>query len=94
MEANKKRFIRVAGELIEVSKEVYLTHYRGKRREKAQREKEQFHHVVSYDALDTAGLQGVQMIANTASPEPEDIVIEKMMCEKLHACMAKLYEDE
>lgn len=94
MEANKKRFIRVAGELIEVSKEVYLTYYRGKRREKAQREKEQFHHVVSYDALDTAGLQGVQMIANTASPEPEDIVIEKMMCEKLHACMAKLSEDE
>ena len=34
MEANKKRFIRVAGELIEVTKEVYLTYYRGKRREK------------------------------------------------------------
>ena len=47
MEANKKRFIRVAGELIEVSEEVYLTYYRGKRREKAQHEKEQFHHVVS-----------------------------------------------
>lgn len=34
------------------------------------------------------------MIANTASPEPEDIVIAKIMCEKLHACMAKLSEDE
>ena len=38
MEANKKRFIRVAEELIEVTEEVYLTYYRGKRREKAQRE--------------------------------------------------------
>ena len=75
MEANKKRFIRVAGELIEVTKEVYLTYYRGKRREKAQHEKEQFHHVVSFDALDTEGLQGAQMIAKIASPEPEDIVI-------------------
>ena len=94
MEANKKRFIRVAGELIEVTKEVYLTYYRGKRREKAQHEKEQYHHVVSFDALDTEGLQGVQMIVNTASPEPEDIVIAKIMCEKLHACMAMLSEDE
>ena len=81
MEANKKRFIRVAGELIEVTKEVYLTYYRGKRREKAQHEKEQYHHVVSFDALDTEGLQGAQMIA-------------KIMCEKLHACMAMLSEDE
>ena len=64
MEANKKQFIRVAGELIEVTEEVYLTYYRGKRREKAQREKEQSHHVVSFDALDTEGLQGAQMIAN------------------------------
>ena len=94
MEANKKRFIRVAGELIEVTKEVYLTYYRGKRREIAQHEKEQSHHVISFDALDTEGLQGAQMLANTASPEPEDIVIAKIMCEKLHACMAKLSEDE
>ena len=70
MEANKKRFIRVAGELIEVSKEVYLTYYRGKRREIAQHEKEQFHHVVSFDALDTEGLQGAQMIANTPASAP------------------------
>ena len=94
MAAKKEFFIRVKGELVEVTQEVYLSYYRAKRCEQAQIEKEQRHHVLSYDAFDTSSALGAEMLTDTASDEPEDIVVEKLMAEKLHSCIAKLSSDE
>lgn len=94
MAAKKEFFIRVKNELIEVTQEVYLSYYRAKRCEQAQIEKEQRHRVLSYDAFDTSSVLGVEMLTDTASDEPEDIVIAKLMTEKLHSCIAKLSSDE
>lgn len=94
MRANKKLYIKVCKELVEVSQEVYLEYYRSKRREKAQKEKEQYNRVVSFDALDTESRQGSQLITNTASPEPEDLVIAHELHEKLYASLSKLSEQE
>ena len=82
--ADKKEFyIRVKDELVEVTREVYLTYYRGKG-EETQLEKIRRNHVVSYDAFDTESALGAEMLIDTASDEPEDIVIARLMSEKLH----------
>ena len=94
MAAKKEFFIRVKDELVEVTQEVYLSYYRAKRSEQAQIEKEQRHHVLSYDAFDTSSALGAEMLTDTASDEPEDIVIKKFMVEKLYSCIAKLTNDE
>ena len=74
--------------------EVYLTYYRGKRGEETQLEKIRRNHVVSYDAFDTESALGAEMLIDTASEEPEDIVIARLMAEKLHDSISKLSEDE
>ena len=94
MAAKKEFFIRVKDELVEVTQEVYLSYYRAKRCEQAQIEKEQRHHVLSYDAFDTSSALGAEMLTDTASDEPEDIVVKKLMVEKLYSCIAKLSSDE
>ena len=94
MRANKKLYIKVSEELIEVSQEVSLEYYRRKRREKAQKEKAQYNRVVSFDALDTEGRQGSQLITNTASPEPEDLVIARELNEKLYTSLSELSKEE
>ena len=94
MAAKKEFFIRVKDELVEVTQEVYLTYYRGKRGEETQLEKIRRNHVVSYDAFDTESALGAEMLIDTASDEPEDIVIARLMSEKLHDSISKLSEDE
>ena len=94
MAAKEKFFIRVKDELVEVTQEVYLTYYRGKRCEETQLEKIRRNHVVSYDAFDTESALGAEMLIDTASDEPEDIVIARLMAEKLHDSISKLSEDD
>ena len=94
MAAQDKFYIKVREELVEVTQEVYLTYYRARRRELAQIEKERRHRVLSYDAFDTSGTLGAEMLADTASDEPEDIVIARLMAKKLHTCLSKLSEEE
>ena len=94
MTAQNKFYIKVREELVEVTQEVYLTYYRARRRELAQIEKERRHRVLSYDAFGTSGALGAEMLADTASDEPEDIVIARLMAKKLHTCLSKLSEEE
>ena len=94
MAAKKEFYIRIKDELVEVTQEVYLTYYRGKRGEETQLEKIRRNHVVSYDAFDTESALGAEMLIDTASDEPEDIVIARPMSEKLHDSISKLSEDE
>ena len=94
MAAKKEFYIRIKDELVEVTQEVYLTYYRGKRGEETQLEKIRRNHVVSYDAFDTESALGAEMLIDTASDEPEDIVIARLMAEKLHDSISKLSEDE
>ena len=94
MAAKKEFYIRIKDELVEVTQEVYLTYYRGNRGEETQLEKIRRNHVVSYDAFDTESALGAEMLIDTASDEPEDIVIARPMSEKLHDSISKLSEDE
>ena len=49
---------------------------------------------MSYDAFDTESALGAEMLIDTASDEPEDIVIARLMSEKLHNSISKLSENE
>lgn len=94
MAAKNKFYIRVKDELVEVTQEVYLAYYREKRREETQLEKMRRNHVLSYDAFDTGSTLGAEMLIDTASDEPEDIVVARLMAEKLHDGISRLSEDE
>lgn len=48
---------------------------------------------VSYADLDAAGILGEEMLPDE-SDLIEDVVINKMMCEKLHQCLARLTQNE
>lgn len=57
--AEKKEYrIKVQGQLIPVSQDVYLTYYRMKRRELHLEEKDMAHGVFHYSALDTEETTG------------------------------------
>ena len=94
MAAKNKFYIRVKDELVEVTQEVYLAYYREKRREETQLEKMRRNHVLSYDAFDTSSTLGAEMLIDSASDEPEDIVITRLMAEKLHDGISRLSKDE
>lgn len=53
MADKEKYMIKIQGDLIEVSEDVYYAYFRMGRQERWQEEKKQEHEVVSYDAMDT-----------------------------------------
>ena len=93
--AEKKKYqIKVQGQLVPVSKEVYLTYYRMRRHERHLQEKDQANGVFYYSNLDTDETNGEDMIPDLVSQRVDDIITDKLMAEKLHKCLACLSKDE
>lgn len=93
--ADKEQYmIRVKGKLVEVTPEVYYTYYRMKRQEEWQDQKKKDHNVMSYDALDTEDLVGLEAIPDTDSLGVEEILLEKDLKERLHRAMQELSQAE
>ena len=88
-----KRYVRVHGELIEVTEEVYYCYYSMARKERTLTEKDARNRVSSYDGWDTGTLCGAEMIKDTAAL-PEAAVINKIMLQKLRKCLTELSEKE
>jgi RNA polymerase sigma factor (sigma-70 family) len=65
-----------------------------KRRELYLEEKDTIHGVFSYNALDTGETSGEDTIPDLISPRIEDIVMNKLIENKLHQCLAKLTKEE
>ena len=90
----EKRFVvRINGELIDVTEEVYKEYYSAARRERTQRERDARNRLVHYDAWDTGKSTGAEAIA---SPDrlPEEIVVGEMSADKLRRCLERLNEGE
>lgn len=94
MAEEKNYFIKVPGALVEVTEEVYLTYYRMRCRTSAQQEKDTYNGLTSYDALDTADMLGIESIPDLEAPSVEDMVVDKLLREKLHRCLAQLPKAE
>lgn len=93
--AEKKGYrIKVQGQLVPVTEEVYLTYYRMKRRELYLEEKDSAHGVFYYSALDTEETNGEDAIPDLTSPRVEDMVMDKLIAEKLHQCLSQLTKEE
>lgn len=93
--AEKKEYrIKIQGQLVPVTEEVYLTYYRMKRRELHLEEKDMAHGVFYYSALDTEETNGEDAIPDRTSPRVEDMVVDKLIAEKLHQCLSQLTKEE
>ena len=90
MADNEKYMIKIQGQLIEVSEDVYYAYFRMERQERWQEEKKQEHGVVSYDALDTDETVGAELIMDTATPSMEELAIAKDLNERLHRIVEAL----
>lgn len=94
MKERERYQIRVQGKLVEVQKPLYLTYYRMSRREKYLEEKDAFHGVVLYSSLDTEETTGEDMLPDTDSDSLEDVVVSKIMREKLRSAIKQLHHTE
>lgn len=93
--AEKKEYqIKVQGQLVTVSKEIYLTYHRMKRREIYLEERDTANGVFYYSAMDTTEINGEDGIPDLASPRVEDVAVDKLIVEKLHWCLGQLGKEE
>lgn len=85
-----EKYIRIRGQLVTVTKEVYYTYYHMARQCRTQIEKDGRRQVTSYDALDTNDGLGVELLKDDRSPSVEDMAISHILSEQLHRCIAQL----
>jgi RNA polymerase sigma factor (sigma-70 family) len=94
MADKEKYMIKIQGDLIEVTEDVYYAYFRMERQERWQEEKKQDHDVVSYDALDNGETVGAEAIQDMNSPGMEELVIANELKERLHNIVAALPKPE
>jgi len=94
MADKEKYMIKIQGDLIEVSEDVYYAYFRMYRQERWQEEKKQDYDVVSYDALDNGETVGAEAIQDMNSPGMEELVIANELKERLHNIVAALPKPE
>lgn len=94
MAEGKKYYIKVPDALVEVTEEVYLAYFRARRRWSAQDERDTYNGVVSYDAMDTEETLGEETIPDLGASSVEDMVVDKLLREKLRLCLPKLTDTE
>ena len=94
MADKEKYMIKVEGNLVEVTPDVYYAFFRMERQERGQEEKKQRNVVVSYDALDDGELVGIENIADLTSPSMEEAVMTREIHEKLHRAVDALPKAE
>ena len=79
--ADKEQYIiRIQGDLIEVTPDVYYAYFRMERQERGQEEKKKRNAVVSYDALDTEKTTGAEAMPDLIIPSLE----QQIMTQELH----------
>lgn len=94
MADKEKYMIKIQGELIEVSEDVYYAYFHMERQERTQDEKQQRNDVFSYDALDDGEIVGAESIVDMATPSLEEQAITNDLHERLHHAVAALPRSE
>lgn len=94
MAEKKEYIIRIQGDLVEVTEEVYPAYFRMERQARGVDEKDRYNNTVKYNALDNDEMLGVESFEDADAVSVEDAVIDRMMAEKLHDCLNTLTEAE
>lgn len=82
--------IRVEGNVVEVSPEVYYAYFHMERQERGQEEKKQRNAVVSYDALDSDEIVGLETMPDLSVPSLDDLMIMRELRYKLRCAIHAL----
>ena len=90
MAEKEKYVIKVQGDLIEVSKEVYYAYFRMERQE----EKKKEHNVLSYDALDNGEMEGRASIPDLTCFSLEDLIMVRDLHDRLRNAISVLPIEE
>jgi len=94
MTNNKQFYVRVDGQRVAVTEEVYLAYYRMKRHERHLREKDAAHGLIRYASLDTHQSTGEEELPDADAEDVAEIVTRRLMSEKLHKCLELLPDGE
>lgn len=92
--SKKDLYIKINGELINVSEEVYLTYYRMESRARYLDRKDILHGKVLYSNLDTDETLGEEGIPDLNTESVEDAALRRIMTDKLCQCMERLTAEE
>ncbi|NCB42215.1 MAG: sigma-70 family RNA polymerase sigma factor [Clostridia bacterium] len=92
--SKKDLYIRINGELINVSEEVYLTYYRMESRARYLERKDILHGKVLYSDLDTDETTGEEAIPDLDAESVEDAALKAVMLEKMQSSLKFLTTDE
>jgi len=87
---NKEYVIRIQGQLVAVSEEIYKSYYSMKNHEEYLEKKDLLCGKVLYSDLDTEDIQGEDAIPDLLTPSVEDIIETALMIEKLRECIKVL----
>ena len=90
MADKEKYMIKIQGDLIEVSEDVYYAYFRMERQERWQEEKKQEHGVMSYDALDNSETVGAENVVDVVAPSMEEQAIARELHDRLHHAVEAL----
>lgn len=93
--ADKKKYvIKIQGNLIEVSEDVYYAYFRMERQERWQEEKKVEHNVLSYDALDDPERLGIENVVDVTAPTLEEVAETHELRDRVRHAVALLPKAE
>jgi len=91
---SEQKFIKVDGQQVPVTEEVYRVYYKMERRERYLEERDTTHGKVLYSNMDTEEMTGEEAIPDLDTQSVHDEVERNILCEKLRSCMDELSESE
>lgn len=94
MADKEKYFIPIEGKLIEVEKNVYVAYYKMDRRERYLEERDKDNGVVSYNTIDSQGIDGESGLQDVVTETMETIALANELRNQLHRCIAALPKAE
>ena len=94
MPENKQFFIRVDGQLVPVTEEVYREYHKMKHRELYLIERDAAHGTVLYSEMDTDEMTGEDTIPDINAKSVEQTVVDGIMSEKLRGSLNLLSDNE
>ena len=94
MSANKNYYIKIGGQLVPVTEEVYREYHKMGRRERYLESVIPLNGTFNYSERDTDEMSGEESIADTGTPPVEQIAINATMVERLYKCLDMLSDKE
>ena len=94
MADKEKYFIPIEGKLIEVAENVYVAYYTMDRRERYLEERDRDIGVVSYNTIDSQGIDGESGLQDVVTETIETIALANELRNQLHRCIAALPKAE